>query len=87
MSCAKKIKNPRIRRILIELKNQEDVIDILNKIEELKTQIIIETTKRKLSAIENKNVTEINELGEDLRIEAVKRRMKEKHESFKLKNK
>ena len=87
MSCAKKIKNPRIRRILIELKNQEDIIDILNKIEELKTQIIIETTKRKLSAIENKNVTEINELGEDLRIEAVKRRMKEKHESFKLKNK
>ena len=87
MSCAKKIENPRLRRILIELKNQEDVIDLLNKIEELETQIIIETTKRKLSAIENKNVTEINELGEDLRIEAVKRRMKEKHESFKLKNK
>ena len=87
MSCAKKIKNPRIRRILIELKNQEDVIDILNEIEELETQIIIEPTKRKRSAIENENVTEINELGEDLKIEAVKRRMKEKHESFKLKNK
>ena len=87
MSCAKKIKNPRLRRILIELKNQEDVIDLLNKIEELETQIIIEPTRRKLRAIGNENVTEINELGEDLRIERVKRRMKEKHESFKLKNK
>ena len=50
MSCAKKIENPRLRRILIELKNQEDVIDLLNKIEELETQIIIEPTKRILSA-------------------------------------
>ena len=35
-----------------ELKNLEDAIEEINKIEELETEIITESTKRKLSAIE-----------------------------------
>ena len=70
-----------------ELKNLEDAIEETNKIEELETEIIIESTKRKLSAIEKEKRKRIYELEEDLRIETVKRIMKEKPESFKMKNK
>ena len=44
-----------------QLKNLEDAIEKINKMEEL--EIIIKSTKRKLSAIEKKN--KINELEED----------------------
>ena len=70
-----------------ELKNLEDAIEETNKIEELETEIIIESRKRKLSAIEKEKRKRINELEENLRIETVKRIMKEKPESFKMKNK
>ena len=55
-----------------QLKNLEDAIEKINKMEEL--EIIIKSTKRKLSAIEKKN--KINELEEDWRAETVKRRKK-----------
>ena len=47
---------------------------------------MIESTKRKLSAIENKKIIKRIELEEDLRIEAVKRRMKKKPVSSKMRN-
>ena len=56
ISCPKKIKNLRLRKIMRELKNLEDAIEEINKIEELETEIIIESTKRKLSAIEKKKI-------------------------------
>ena len=46
--------------------------------EELETEIIIESTKRILSAIEKGKLNEINELEANLKIETVKRRMKKK---------
>ena len=72
---------------MTELRNLEDAIEEINKIEELETEIIIKSTKRKLSAIEKEKLIRINEIEEDLRIETVKRRMKEKPMSFKMKNK
>ena len=47
MSSPKKIKNPRLQRA-------KDAIEKINKIEELEREIIIESTKRKLNAIEKK---------------------------------
>ena len=60
MSSPKKIKNLKLRRIMIELKNLGDAIEERHKIEELETEIIIESTKRKLVAIEK--VIKRNEL-------------------------
>ena len=48
MSSPKEIKNPRLIKIIRELKNREDAIEEINKIQELNTEIIIEPTKRKL---------------------------------------
>ena len=57
MSSPKKIKNPRLIKIMRELKNLEDAVKEINKIEELKTEIII---KRKLRAIEKERTNKIN---------------------------
>ena len=65
----------------------EDAIEETNKIKELETEIIIESTKKKISATEKEKINRINELEEDLRIETVKRKMKVKTVSFKIKNK
>ena len=73
-------------KILRELKNLEDAMEEINNVEESATEIIIESAERKLNAIE-KEKTKMNELGEDLRIETVKTRMKEKLVNFKMKNK
>ena len=70
-----------------ELKSLENAIEEISRIEELETEIIVQATKRKLSAIEKEKINRINELEEDLRIETVKRKMKEKPVSFKMKNK
>ena len=78
MSSPKEIKNLKLRRIMIELKDPKDATEKINKIEELETEIIIESTKRKLGAIEIEKIIKINELEEDLRIETVMRRMKNK---------
>ena len=83
MSSLKKTKNPRIIKITRELKNLEDAIEEINKIEELETEMIIESTKRKLSAIEKEKLIRINELEENLRIKTVKKRMKERPMSLK----
>ena len=39
-----------------ELKSLVDAIEEINKIKELETEIIIESTKKKLSAIEKENI-------------------------------
>ena len=57
-----------------ELKNVEGAIGEINKIEELETKII-QSTKRKLSAIEKEKMDKTNELEEDLR----KRKSEEKN--------
>ena len=57
-----------------ELKNLEDAIEEINKIEELETDIIIESTNRKLSVAETERINKINELEENVRIETIKRR-------------
>ena len=49
MSNPKKIKNLILIKIMKELKNLEDAIEEINKIEELEPEIIIEFSKRKLS--------------------------------------
>ena len=83
MTSPKKIKNPRIIKITRELKNVEGAIEEINKIEELETEMIIESTKRKLSAIEKEKIIRINELEENLRIKTIKKRMKERPMSLK----
>ena len=83
MTSPKKIKNPRIIKITRELKNVEGAIEEINKIEELETEMIIESTKRKLSAIGKEKIIRINELEENLRIKTVKKRMKERPMSLK----
>ena len=83
MTSPKKIKNPRIIKITRELKNVEGAIEEINKIEKLETEMIIESTKRKLSAIEKEKIIRINELEENLRIKTVKKRMKERPMSLK----
>ena len=70
-----------------DLKNLEHAIEEINKTEQLQTKMIIESTKRKLSAIEREKINKINELEEDLGIGTVKRRIKEKPVNFKIKNK
>ena len=65
----------------------KDVMERKHKIIELPKKLIIESTKRKLNAIEKGKIVKINELEEDLRIETVKRRIKEKSVSFKMKKK
>ena len=87
ISSPKEIKNFRLTKIMEELKNLEDVIEEINKIEKLETDIIIESTNRKLSVVETERINKINELEENVRIETIKRRMKEKPVSFKMKNK
>ena len=87
ISSPKEIKNPGLRKMIRELKSLEDAIEKINKIEELETEILIEFTKRKLSAIEKEQIIKIDELEEDLRTETVMRRVKEKPVSFKTKNK
>ena len=87
MSSPKKIKKPRLIKIMRELKNVEDALEETNKIVELETEIIIESTKRKSSATETEQITKINKLEKYLKIETVKRRMKEKIMSFKTKKK
>ena len=77
MSSPKKIKNLKLRRIMIELKNLEDATEEIHKLEELETEIIIESTKRKLSAIEKEKIIKRIELEEDLRTKTVMRRMEE----------
>ena len=86
MPCPKKIKNLKLIKIMKELKNPEDAIEEINKMEELETEIIIGSTKKKLSAIEKEKINRINVLEEGLKIETVKRRTKEKLASFKMKN-
>ena len=87
MSSPKKIKKPRLIKIMRELKNVEDALEETNKIVELETEIIIESTKRKSSATETEQITKINKLEKYLKIETVKRRMKEKPMSIKTKKK
>ena len=87
MSSPKKIKKPRLIKIMRELKNVEDALEETNKIVELETEIIIESTKRKSSATETEQITKINKLEKYLKIETIKRRMKEKIMSFKTKKK
>ena len=87
MSSPKKIKKPRLIKIMRELKNVEDALEETNKIVELETEIIIESTKRKSSATETEQITKINKLEKYLKIETVKRKMKEKPMSFKTKKK
>ena len=87
MSSPKKIKKPRLIKIMRELKNVEDALEETNKIVELETEIIIESTKRKSSATETEQITKINKIEKYLKIETVKRRMKEKPMSFKTKKK
>ena len=62
MSSLKKIKNLKVRRIMIELKSLADAIEEIYKIEELETEIIIKSTKGKLSAIEKEKIIERNGL-------------------------
>ena len=50
------IKNFRLIQIMKELKGLVDAIEGINKIKELETEIIIESTKKKLSAIEKENI-------------------------------
>ena len=50
------IKNFRLIQIMKELKSLVDAIEEINKIKELETEIIIESTKKKLSAIEKENI-------------------------------
>ena len=87
MSSPKKIKNLRLTKIMKALKKLEDAIEEINKMEELETEIIVESTKRKRSAIEKEKINRINELEENLRVETVRRRMKEKPVILKMKNK
>ena len=52
MSSPKSIKNPRLRRTMIELKNLEDATEGISRIEGLEIEIMSESTKIKLSVIE-----------------------------------
>ena len=51
MSSLEKIKNLKLTKIIRE-PNLEDAIEEINKIEELETEIIKESAKRKVRAIE-----------------------------------
>ena len=87
MSRPKNNKSLRIIKTMRELRNLEDAIEEINQLEESETAIVIESRKRKYSVIQKQKIIKINELKEDFGILTVKRRMKEKPESFKMKNK
>ena len=87
MSRPKNNKSLRIIKTMRELRNLEDAIEEINQLEESETEIVIESRKRKYSVIQKQKIIKINELKEDFGILTVKRRMKEKPESFKMKNK
>ena len=87
MSSPKKIKSPRLIKIIRELKSLEDAIEKVNKIKELETRIIIESTKRKRIATKREKIININVPEEALRIETLKRRIKKKPVNLKMKNK
>ena len=59
MSIPQENKNPRLIKTTGELKNLEYTIEEINKIEASETEIIIESTKRKLSAIETEKVIKL----------------------------
>ena len=82
MSSPKEIKNPGLIKIMRDLKNLENAIEKINKIEELETKIIIESTKRKLNVIEKEKIIKINERKEDLRIETVNKKNEGKTSEF-----
>ena len=87
MWSPKTIKNPKLIKIMRELKDQENAIEEINRIEGLEIETIKGSTKRKLSVVEKERIDKINELEENLRIKIVKWRMQEKPLSFKMKNK
>ena len=87
MSRPKNNKSLRIIKTMRELRNLEDAIEEINQLEESETEIVIESRKRKYSVIQKQKIIKINELKEDFGILTVKRRMKEKPESFKMNNK
>ena len=87
MSRPKNNKSLRIIKTMRELRNLEDAIEEINQLEESETELVIESRKRKYSVIQKQKIIKINELKEDFGILTVKRRMKEKPESFKMKNK
>ena len=87
MSRPKNNKSLRIIKTMRELRNLEDAIEEINQLEESETEIVIESRKRKYSVIQKQKIIKINELKEDFGILTVKRRMKEKPESFKMENK
>ena len=87
MSRPKNNNSLRIIKTMRELRNLEDAIEEINQLEESETEIVIESRKRKYSVIQKQKIIKINELKEDFGILTVKRRMKEKPESFKMKNK
>ena len=87
MSRPKNNKSLRIIKTMRELRNLEDAIEEINQLEESETEIVIESRKRKYSVMQKQKIIKINELKEDFGILTVKRRMKEKPESFKMKNK
>ena len=87
MSRPKNNKSLRIIKTMRELRNLEDAIEEINQLEESETEIVIESRKRKYSVIQKQKIIKINELKEDFGILTVNRRMKEKPESFKMKNK
>ena len=59
MSIPQKSKNPRLIKTMGELKNLEYTIEEINKIEASETEIMIESAKRKLSAIETEKVIKL----------------------------
>ena len=87
MSRPKNNKSVRIIKTMRQLRNLENTIEEINQLEESETEIAIKSTKRKYSVIQKQKRIKINELQEDFRILTVKRRMKGKPESFKMKNK
>ena len=87
MSRPKNNKSVRIIKTMRQLRNLENTIEEINQLEESETEIAIKSTKRKYSVIQKQKRIKINELKEDFRILTVKRRMKGKPESFKMKNK
>ena len=70
-----------------ELKNLEYAIEKINKIKELETKLIIESTKRKRNAIEKEITIRINEIEEYINVETKKEKNRGVKWVFKRKNK
>ena len=70
-----------------ELKNLEYAIEKINKIKELETKLIIESTKRKRNAIEKEITIRINEIEEYINVETKKEKNRGVNRDFKRKNK